>query len=143
MKKAERDIKEEVLLVLQEFYPRGRFFVRPIIKKKIDKDRFISCGVTGQADIYGFISGITLMPIPVEIEVKRPGEKLRPAQLRWKKLCDRLGVPHLVAYSKEGVGKKIFEKIVETVNKQNVRFKKNTPSPNLKSSGSNRINRAD
>ena len=106
----ESDIKGEIILALQKNFTNGRFFVRPILKTKIDGKRFISSGVKGQADIYGFVSfpvpineelDTIYIPIHVEIEVKKPGEKLKPAQIKWKKICDLLEVPHIVAHSSE------------------------------------------
>lgn len=52
----------------------------------------------GIADLYAVINGKHL-----EIEVKRPGGKLRPMQIKWKELCQSRNIAWVCAESLEEV----------------------------------------
>ena len=93
----ESELKSQILLELQENFPEGRFFVRPVVGTKIN-DRFIRSGVAGQADIYGWVK-VEKWPVHVEIEIKCSRGKLSPKQILWKKMCEKMNVPFVVGYT--------------------------------------------
>ena len=89
---------------------KGRFFRREIGKVKIS-DRWITYGITGQADIYGWID-VASRPIHLEIELKMPGDSLKLRQRWWKKVCEEHGVIYAVCKGED------FETLTERIKEQ-------------------------
>ena len=52
--------------------------------------RVVEVGDPGEADLQGLAPWIAGYPIPVAVEVKAPGGKLRPAQAQWR---DHVWIP--------------------------------------------------
>lgn len=75
----------------------------------------VKVGSEGQADLYGFIKATEKdkFPIPFEIEVKTPKDRLREDQVIWQKFCESYGIPHVVARSVEDV-LKFLERVLRT-----------------------------
>lgn len=53
--------------------------------------RFMSAGLAGQADLYGFFKG----GFAIEIELKAARGKARDAQIVWASFCKMWSIPHL------------------------------------------------
>jgi protein involved in polysaccharide export with SLBB domain len=90
---SEREIQTDVLLALQERWPRGLFYRRNVGGMKIG-DRFVKFGVKGQADVAGMVEGRA-----IEVECKRPGEYQTKDQRNWQAAVERAGGLYIVARS--------------------------------------------
>ncbi len=88
---AERDVKRDVVEYL-EVVKRWRVFVRQVGGRpwtdKTGKKRVMKFGITGQADLFGWIRGSARH---FEIELKAPGEEPRPDQYEWLDGCRETG----------------------------------------------------
>lgn len=80
---------------------RIRVYRRNIVKAQaLNGDgsmRFIKCGETGQADLYGVLT--LTRGLHFEIEVKRKGKKRTPEQIAWGDEMRLAGALYIVAYS--------------------------------------------
>lgn len=72
----ERSVKKTIRACLEVL--GCRVYVRNILHQKIGK-HYVRAGETDQADLYGKLPDGRHF----ELEVKRPGERPRPGQLRW------------------------------------------------------------
>lgn len=70
-------------------------FKRVVGKFKMKNNGIISCGIQGQADLYGFLKSKN-HAMPFEIEIKTGDAVLTKEQESWKKLCKRIKVFYFV-----------------------------------------------
>ena len=112
MKKSHSKLVSEILLDLQSNF-EGRFFERNIGKVKMANGRWLSFGIPGQADIYGFVlirvADDVMLPVAFECEVKVGSDKLRPKQVAWRDICRAYNVIYIL-----GTGSK---QVVRELNK--------------------------
>ena len=94
-KKSHSTLCGDILLEIQNAFPKGRFFLRPVARAKLQSGKWITAGIAGQADLYGFIK-LTPHALHVEIEVKTKGDYLKPNQKSWRIICNTLNVCYVV-----------------------------------------------
>ena len=74
-------------------------FGRHVVDGHFRRARPITWGVPGSPDIMGWMMGGRALAI----EVKRPGEKLRPEQKQWRLIFESMGGLYIFAESVEAV----------------------------------------
>ena len=95
MKHGHHDLCVQTIRFFQAHF-EGRLFKRNIAKFKV-RDRWLSYGIAGQADLYGWLivrphRDCPYVPVSLEIEAKYGADKLRPAQAHWRDFCRSQGV---------------------------------------------------
>lgn len=86
----ESELQNALLLAAPLALPTVRLFRRQIMKASIN-NRFLSAGIKGQADLYGYIQGGRV----IELELKAYRTYTSPEQLKWEQFCKDWGVLYL------------------------------------------------
>lgn len=92
-------MSDEVLLILQGIGPHVRFWTRTNGVFRTMSGAVVKVGIPGAADLHGFVQSQPAMPVEVELKWGKNG--LDEAQVKWRDLCIRLGVPWFLCHAKE------------------------------------------
>ena len=87
----------DIVLALSKKFD-GRFYVRNIGKFKLPRGKWLTFGITGQADIYGWVR-INGFAHHFECEVKVPPDTLTKAQRQWKTVMEEQNVIYIIGKS--------------------------------------------
>lgn len=105
----ETEYRRRYLAACSRALPDLRLFNRNVGFFKTPGGGGFRAGIKGQADIYGFfrlrrgpfIDGVqTRITIPIEVELKKFGQSLKPEQEAWRNWCQEWEVPYLLLEEK-------------------------------------------
>ena len=92
----ESQLQQRLLLSAPSRLPDIRFFRRNVGKVKVTrkdgKEYTMRFALPGQCDLYGITRGGRHL----ECELKGPGKKLEPDQVKWRDWCLEWRIPHIV-----------------------------------------------
>lgn len=99
MNPLESELQSALLLAAPAALPRLRLFRRNIGKAKFgEKERVVSFGVKGMADLWGYWRGGRA----IELELKTATGVSSKEQKAWAAFCKAWGVTHLVLRARDG-----------------------------------------
>lgn len=118
----ETELRRRYLAACARAFPDLRLFNRNVGFFKTPGGGGFRAGIKGQADVYGDFKwkcaackhvtfgehstpcsscrGRGFITRPVEVELKRFGQSLKPEQEQWRKWCEEWGVPYLLLVEK-------------------------------------------
>lgn len=101
----ETELRRRYLAACSRALPDLRLFNRNVGFFKTPGGGGFRAGIKGQADVYGYYRSHRtpsghLVTIPIEVELKRYGQPLKPEQEAWRAWCKEWGVPYLLLEEK-------------------------------------------
>jgi hypothetical protein len=104
-------IIHDLITEIRHHFP-GKLF-RHNVGAAVGENRFIQFGIAGQSDVSGIVTVHGRYGVRVEIEVKAPGDTVKPAQLRWLNMINRHGGIGFVARDVDGAFAELRRRIDE------------------------------
>lgn len=98
MANAHSTLVNKIVQAIGKQAPNARAFKRIAGVLTAPSGATVNPSIKGQADIYGFIK-TAHGAVHFEIECKVGRDRMRPEQFSWRKLCQDLNVPHVVAHA--------------------------------------------